>query len=73
MNIIITFKQIRKGDWYELLKEDFEFIECEINEEEIISTPKGVYKNKIKSLVNKAAYKYFLNLKGTHSKLDETV
>ena len=62
-----------KGDWYELLKEDFTFIEYELNEEEIISTPKGIYKNKIKKLVNKAAYKYFLNLKETHSKLDEIV
>ena len=62
-----------KGDWYQLIKEDFEFINCDINEEEIASTPKSIYKTKIKNLVNKAAFNYFLNIKETHSKLDETL
>ena len=38
-----------------------------------MSTSKSVYKTKIKGLVNKAAYQYFLNLKETNSKLYETV
>ena len=33
-----------KGDWLNLLKEDFNFIGIEINEEEIIATPKATYK-----------------------------
>ena len=33
--------------------------------------PKDAYKKKVKSLVEKAALKYFLNKKESHSKLDE--
>ena len=52
-----------KGDWLNLLKEDFNFIGIEINEEEIIATPKATYKKKIKQLINKAVFKYLMNLK----------
>ena len=60
-----------KGDWYQLLKGDFQFIGQDINENEICSTPKSEYKIKIKSLINKAAFKYFQSVKETHSKLND--
>ena len=34
-----------KGDWLDLLKSDFDFIKKEIDENEISSTPKSLYKN----------------------------
>ena len=40
-----------KGDWYELLKKDFEFIGEEIDEKNIASIPKSEYKARIKKLV----------------------
>ena len=60
-----------KGDWLNLLKEDFNFIGTEINEEEIIATPKATYKKKIKQLINKAVFQYLMNLKQGHSKLND--
>ena len=60
-----------KGDWFQLLQADFEFIEVQMNEESIIQTPKGDYKKVIKALVDKAAFRYFLNKKEGHSKLDK--
>ena len=39
----------------------------------IFSTPKNSYKKKIKDLVNKAALKYFLQVKEDHTKLNETI
>ena len=62
-----------KGDWYQLLKEDLVFIECEMDENAIFSTPKNSYKKKIKDLVIKAAFKYFLKIKEGHTKLNETI
>ena len=46
-----------KGDWIELLKTDFKFMEIEFDEEEIKRTPKNVYRKKIKDLIRKAALK----------------
>ena len=46
-----------KGDWIELLKSDFDFMEIDIDEEEIKRTPKNIYKKKIKDLIKKAAFK----------------
>ena len=45
-----------KGDWFNLFKEDFNFIGIEINEEEIIATPKAIYKKKIKQLMDKSVF-----------------
>ena len=42
-----------------------------MNEESIIQTPKCEYKKAIKALVDKAAFRYFLNKKEGHSKLDK--
>jgi hypothetical protein len=63
-------EDITKGDWIELLFKDFAFIGIDMNEDEIRSTPKSEYKKKIKVLVKKAAFKYFMELKLTHRKLD---
>ena len=59
-----------KGDWFQSLKKDFEFIKVDMNEDSISQTPKSVYKKTIWSLVKKAAFEYFMNLKKTHTKLD---
>ena len=37
-----------KGDWIELLKKDFEYMEADLNEQKISSTPKDIYRKKIK-------------------------
>ena len=49
--------------------EDLKFLGVDINEQEIISTPKEIYKKKIRNLMNKAVFKYFMNLKEGHTKL----
>ena len=60
-----------KNDWIEFKKNDFLFIEKDINEDEIKSYSKSEYKVIIKELITKAAFKYYLKKKETHSKLDE--
>ena len=52
-----------KGDWIMILKEDFEFIGEELNEEFIKSTPKNVYKQLIKKKVRIAAFTSYIQLK----------
>ena len=47
------------------------FIEKDINEDEIKSYSKSEYQVIIKELITKAAFKYYLKKKETHSKLDE--
>ena len=58
-----------KGDWFELLKQDFDFIGVNMNEEKISSTPKNQYKVEIKRLIQKAAFKYFTEIQATHQKI----
>ena len=48
-----------KGDWIEILKQEFAFIGKNMNEEEIQGTPKKEYKLKIRGLVRKAALRVF--------------
>ena len=60
-----------RDDWYDLLKKDFEFVGLTIDENEIRAMSKLQYKNKIKPLVKKAAFEYFLKEKRRHSKLNE--
>ena len=62
-----------KGDWYELLKQDFQFVGLNLNEDEIRSMSRQEYKKKIKHLIHKAAFEYFLLQKQSHSKLDEVI
>ena len=56
-----------RGDWYQLLKKDFQFIEKNINEEEIKSLSKAEYKKVVKAAIEKAALKYFLEEKISHT------
>ena len=42
-----------------------------MDEEKIAQTPKSIYKKEIWSLVRKAAFEYFMNLKANHTKLDK--
>ena len=60
-----------KDDWYQLLQNDFQFLGLQISDEEIRAMPKKEYKKKIKSLVRKAAFDYFLKEKQHHSKLND--
>merc|ERR1712127_37525 len=58
-----------KGDWYRLHMKDFEFIGITMDESEILSTSKELYKKKIKALVRKAAFQYFTEQKVKHTKV----
>ena len=49
----------------------FNFIEDDMDEEAIKSTPKQEYKNKIKQKVKEAAFKDYMKMKQNHSKLDD--
>ena len=52
-----------KGDWYNLLMKDFQFIGIDMDEDEISRTSKEEYKKKIKLLLQKAAFEYSMKLK----------
>ena len=56
-------EETTKGDWYELIQNDFNIIEKEINEEQIKSFSKTEYKKYIKELIKKASHKYFMKQK----------
>ena len=58
-----------KGDWFNILKKDFEFIGIELNETDIINTPKSEYRIKIKKLVEKAAFDFMIKEKNGLSKI----
>ena len=62
-----------RGDWYELLLNDFKFINKSINEDEICAMTKTEYKIVVKKLVEKAAFTYFMQLKSKHSKINEVI
>ena len=59
-----------KGDWFQLLLKDFEFINKEMDEKEISEMSKDMYKKIVKELINKAVFTFFMNQKQAHSKLD---
>ena len=58
-----------KGDYFELVKEDFENIGEELNEEEIIATPVQAFKRSIKEKTKLAALQYLQNKQSIHSKV----
>ena len=58
-----------KGDWIELLKNDFEFMGIDLDEQEIKGTPKSIYRKKIKDLIRKAAFKELTENKNLNIKL----
>ena len=47
-----------KGDWIRMLMKDFDFIEEQIDEERIKSTPKEGYRKYINNKVHEGAFKY---------------
>ena len=55
-----------KGDFYLLVKEDFEMIEKDMNEDEISGTNAKAFKSEIKKKVKIAAFQY---LQQSHSKV----
>ena len=62
----VYFKQKEtktKGDWLQLIEEDFEFIGEQMDEEKIKSTPKEEYRKFIKEKVEKAAFSQLMELK----------
>ena len=52
-------EEYTKGDWYQLLVDDFKFVGIEINEEEILSFSKEAYKKEVEMLVKEAAFKQY--------------
>jgi hypothetical protein len=60
-----------KGDWFELVRNDFKFIGIEIIESEIRGIPKNVYKAKINKLIEKAAFEYMIKIKEGLTKLNK--
>jgi hypothetical protein len=52
-----------KGDWYGLLKKDFEFIGEEIDDRKIASIPKSEYRVRIRRLVENAAFRFMISQK----------
>ena len=52
-----------KGDWIHLIRKDFSLIEEDINEDQIVNTPKDVYKKWVKEKVKTAVFKEYLKLK----------
>ena len=67
-------KEIRtKGDWFELLKKDFEYIGVEMDEERIKNLTKQEYKQEINTKVKSAAFQELKNMQEKHKKLDQVV
>ena len=60
-----------KGDWFDLLMKDFNFIGVEMDENHIKQKTKEEYKKEIKEQINEAAFNELLQLKQNHSKLKE--
>ena len=64
-------QQPSKGDWINLLKEDFAFIEENMDEMKIAEKSEQSYKNEIKEKVKNATFKEYIRLKKTHSKIKD--
>ena len=60
-----------KGDWVQLIKEDFAFIGVDMDENNIKNTPEDVYRKRIKVLVRKAAFQELLEKKNQLSKIKD--
>ena len=52
-----------KGDWYEMLQKDFEFIGEEVNDEGIKNTDKLASKKMVKEKAKKAAFECYIRRK----------
>ena len=55
-----------KGDWVNILKEDFKYISEEVNEEDAKSTSKFEYKKKIKNMVRQKVFENLKQVKESH-------
>jgi hypothetical protein len=64
-------KNTTKGDWIELLKDDFKTINKEMNEAEIKNKTKTEYKMYIKKEIKEATFKYLRKLQEGHTKVKE--
>ena len=62
-----------KGDWYSLVKQDFEFINEIIDEERIKENSENQHKREIKEKVRKQTFKLFNEQKEKHSKVKDIV
>ena len=58
-----------KGDWVHMVKEDFEYIESSMNEDEIKEMSKGGYKKEIKEKIKQKAFQKLKETQQTHSKV----
>ena len=52
-------KETTKGDWFQLLKEDLKFIEVVMGEDKKKSYSKEKFKRIVKTVIIRAAFKYF--------------
>jgi hypothetical protein len=60
-----------KGDWFKLIQKDFEFMEIDLDEEEIKRTPRETYRKKINELIKIAAFKELTEMKNSKSKIKD--
>ena len=60
-----------KGDFFYLIKKDFELIGEAVNEEQIASTSKETFKKNIKSKISLAALQYLKDKQKYHSKVKD--
>ena len=58
-----------RGDWWLLVKKDFEDINLEISEAEIMKLSEYSYKKLIKEKVREAAFQHYKTLQSQHSKI----
>ena len=58
-----------KGDWVELVKQDFDNVDMILNEKEIQESSKSEYKLKVKYAVNQCLFKELKTLQEGHSKI----
>jgi hypothetical protein len=60
-----------KGDWIELVRDDFKFMNIDMDDIQIRNYPKEVYRQKIKKLIRKAAFKEMIEKKNSLSKIKD--
>ena len=61
--------EANKGDWYKLIKKDFEFIGEDLDEDSVKMKTKNEYKKWVISKVKKAAFDAYIEEKNTLSKI----
>ena len=74
MKVYVAMKNnTHKGDWYNLIKEDFAKIGLEIDEETIIATDKDTFKKLIKSSVWNVFFQELQTKKLSHTKVGNII